>query len=68
MALKDRKPGSLPTEVASRFKMHPNFHPGEVAFKGRVIDLTKITVAEAEELMKDKDFTLLIANTTAKEK
>lgn len=40
-------------EVASKYSVIPGIGIGTVQFKGQMVDLTKLTVAEADALVKN---------------
>lgn len=50
----------LSQEVSSKFQLKGIAYAGEVLFKGQHIDLSKISLEQAEKLAKDEGFPYLI--------
>lgn len=58
---KDAQVKSLLPEVGEKYSVAPGIGIGEMVFMGQTIHLDKITLAEADELAKNKNFTALVA-------
>lgn len=59
------KSGSLLTEVADKYTVIPGIGIGPMAFKGKTIDLSKVTVSEVEKLIEN-GFDVLVPKAPAK--
>lgn len=68
MTEKNTKPksGQLQKEVADKYTLEAGIGIGPISFKGEVFDLSKITVEEADVLVKN-GFTELVAKKPAPE-
>jgi hypothetical protein len=55
----------LNAEVAKKFKVAGIQYAGQVRYKGKMIDLAKIDLKQAEALAKDEKFTYLVENKEA---
>ncbi len=59
---------SLIAEVSEKYTLAPGIGAGEIVFMGQTLHLDKLTLAEADELVKNPKFNALIPKPSKEKK